>query len=82
MNIYDYTIKQLEDYFISKGEKKFKAVQVFEWLYQKRVKSFDEMTNIKKDFKINSLEILTKQEDVDVIKYLFKLEDNNKIEAV
>ena len=90
MNIYDYTIKQLEDYFISKGEKKFKAVQVFEWLYQKRVKSFEEMTNIKKevisylkkDFKINSLEILTKQEDVDVIKYLFKLEDNNKIEAV
>ena len=90
MNIYDYTIKQLEDYFISKGEKKFKAIQVFEWLYQKRVKSFDEMTNIKKevisylkeDFKINSLEILTKQEDVDVIKYLFKLEDNNKIEAV
>ncbi len=90
MNIYNYTIKQLEDYFISKGEKKFKATQVFEWLYQKRVKSFDEMTNIKKevisylkeDFKINSLEILTKQEDVDVIKYLFKLEDNNKIEAV
>lgn len=90
MNIYDYTIKQLEDYFISKGEKKFKATQVFEWLYQKRVKSFDEMTNIKKevisylkeDFKINSLEILTKQEDVDAIKYLFKLEDNNKIEAV
>ena len=90
MNIYDYTIKQLEDYFISKGEKKFKATQVFEWLYQKRVKSFDEMTNIKKevisylkeDFKINSLEILTKQEDIDVIKYLFKLEDDNKIEAV
>ena len=90
MNIYDCTIKQLEDYFISKGEKKFKATQVFEWLYQKRVKSFDEMTNIKKevisylkeDFKINDLEILTKQEDVDVIKYLFKLEDNNKIEAV
>lgn len=90
MNIYDYTIKQLEDYFINKGEKKFKSVQVFEWLYQKRVKSFDEMTNIKKevisylkeDFKINSLDILTKQEDVDVIKYLFKLEDDNKIEAV
>ena len=90
MNIYDCTIKQLEDYFISKGEKKFKATQVFEWLYQKRVKSFDEMTNIKKevisylkeDFKISDLEILTKQEDVDVIKYLFKLEDNNKIEAV
>ena len=36
-NIYNYTIKELEDYFVSKGEKKFKAIQVFEWLYKKRV---------------------------------------------
>ena len=44
MNIYNYTIKQLEEYFLNKNEKKFKATQVFEWLYQKRVTSFDEMT--------------------------------------
>ena len=48
MNIYDYTINDLEHYFISKGEKKFKATQVFEWLYQKRITSFSDMTNIKK----------------------------------
>lgn len=90
MNIYNLTFEQLEEYFINKGEKKFKATQVFEWLYKKRVKSFDEMTNIKKevisylkkDFNINNLEIITKQEDVDVVKFLFKLEDDNKIEAV
>ncbi len=90
MNIYNLTFEQLEEYFINKGEKKFKATQVFEWLYKKRVKSFDEMTNIKKevisylkkDFNINNLEIIAKQEDVDVVKFLFKLEDDNKIEAV
>ena len=89
-NIYDYTINQLEDYFIKMGEKKFKATQIFEWLYQKRITSFDEMSNIKKDvidklkkdFYINNLKILTKQVDTDVCKYLFKLEDNNEIEAV
>lgn len=90
MNIYNLKFEQLEEYFINKGEKKFKATQVFEWLYKKRVKSFDEMTNIKKevisylkkDFNINNLEIIAKQEDVDVVKFLFKLEDDNKIEAV
>ena len=45
-NIYGYTIKMLEEYFTSIGEKKFKASQVYDWLYKKRVTSFDEMTNI------------------------------------
>ena len=48
-NIYDCTKVELEDYFISKGEKKFKATQVFEWLYGHRINSFDDMSNIKKD---------------------------------
>ena len=90
MNIYNYTIKQLENYFLNKNEKKFKATQVFEWLYQKRVTSFDEMTNIKKevieflkqDFEFEDIKLLTKQEDFDVCKFLFKLKDGNKIEAV
>lgn len=89
-NIYNYTIEQLEEYFVSIGEKKFKAVQVFDWLYKKRVTSFDLMTNIKKeiidrlkkDFKIEGLKILTRQDGIDVYKYLFELEDGNKIEAV
>ena len=90
MNIYDYSIEQLEQYFLEKGEKKFKATQVFEWLYRKRVTSFEEMTNLRKDliaslnndFIINRLKIVVKQSDVDVDKYLFELDDGNKIEAV
>ena len=45
-SIYDVTRKQLENYFLSIGEKKFKATQVFDWLYKKRVNSFDDMSNI------------------------------------
>ena len=89
-NIYGYSIEDLEKYFESIGEKKFKATQVFEWLYKKRVTSFDDMTNIKKDvitklkanFSINQLHIIDKKSDVDVHKYLFELNDSEKIEAV
>ena len=48
-NIYGLSLKDLEDYFIKKGEKKFKAEQVFMWLYKNRVNSFDEFSNIKKE---------------------------------
>ena len=89
-NIYNFRLTELKEYFKKIQEKEFKAIQVYEWLYKKRVKSFDEMTNIKKqvidqlknDFEIDELKILTKQIDTDVCKYLFELKDNNKIEAV
>lgn len=89
-NIYGVTLEQLEQYFLNKNEKKFKAVQVFEWLYKKRVNTFDEMTNIKKetlekiknDFTMQSIELLTKTEGTDVVKFLFQLDDSNKVEAV
>ena len=89
-NIYDYRLEDLKEYFKSINEKEFKAIQVYEWLYKKRVKTFDEMTNVKKevierlkqDFSIKPLEVLKKQIDTDVCKYLFGLEDGNKIEAV
>lgn len=90
MNIYDYRLSELKEYFKENNEKEFKAIQIYEWLYKKRIKSFDEMSNIKKEtiellkqnFKIERLEIITKQTSTDVCKYLFKLNDNNKIEAV
>lgn len=89
-SIYNKTLEELENYFISINEKKFKALQVFDWLYKKRIDTFPLMTNLKKelisnlqnDFNMNKLELLDKRTDTDVIKYLFKLKDNNKIEAV
>lgn len=89
-SIYDYTKNELKSYFKSIGESEFRALQLFDWLYVKRVKSFDEMTNLKKDLKkylkdnfyFSNLELVKIQKDVDVRKYLFSLEDKNKIEAV
>ena len=89
-NIYSYKRADLEKYFVCNGEKKFKALQVFEWLYGKRVKSFKEMSNIKKelqdklekDFSMKMIKIVKKQEDDLTKKYLFKLNDDNYIEAV
>ncbi len=90
MNIYGIKRIDLEQYFLDIGEKKFKALQVFEWLYMHKVKSFSEMTNIKKelreklekDFSFGMISIQKKQEDKLTKKYLFKLFDGNFIEAV
>lgn len=90
MNLYGLTRKELEDYFLSIGEKKFKATQVYEWLYDKRVTSISEFSNIKKDvrdklnedFVIKVSTIIQHQSDRDAEKFLFNLEDNEKIEAV
>lgn len=89
-NIYGFTLPELENYFLKKGDKKFKATQVFEWLYKHRIHSFDEMknvskntiTNLKEDFTLTPLTLLQKQIDTDVCKFLFGLDDGNKIEAV
>lgn len=89
-SIFSITRNKLEDYFLEKGEKKFKATQVFEWIYRKGVRSFDEMTNLKKetidmlkeDFSFNEIKMVAKEEDELVKKYLFELNDGNKIESV
>lgn len=89
-NIYDMTLEKLENYFIENGEKKFKATQIFEWLYKKRIDDFFLMSNIKKElqtklndeFSTYKIKVIDKKEDKDVIKFLFELEDKNKIEAV
>lgn len=89
-NVYNLTLQDWEEYFVNKGEKKFKGSQVFDWLYRKRVTSFDEMTNIKKDildmlkkdFTFKTLSISKVERDTDVNKYLFCLKDCEKVEAV
>ncbi len=89
-NIYGLTLSDLEDYFFKIGSKKFHAEQLFRWLYEKRVESYEEITNIKKevleqiknDYSISRLSIVDVQNDVDVSKYLFELDDSEHIEAV
>ena len=88
--IYDLTREQLEKYFLDNNDKKFRAEQVFKWLYQKKIKNYEEMTDIKKetleklksDLPIDRVKLVNVERDKDVNKYLFKLKDNEHIEAV
>ena len=90
MNIYDLTIEEMEEYFLSLGSKAFHAKQLFSWLYEKRIEDYKEITDIKKElvekivseYSFNKLKIVEVQEDVDVNKYLFELYDKEHIEAV
>ena len=90
MNIYGITKEKLEEYFLSIHEKKFEAIQVFEWLYQKRMNEIDGWSNIKKeiqekirnDFSFIMPKIIKREIDELTEKYLIELEDNEHIEAV
>ena len=48
-NIYDCTLRELEDYFVSIGDKKFRATQIYDFLYKKRVNNVSDMKNIGKN---------------------------------
>ena len=90
MHIMNLTKDNLEEYFISIGEKKFKANQVFTWLYEKRVFDYNSFSDLKKeirdklreDMDISFISIKRKEEDNLTKKYLFSLHDRNYVEAV
>ena len=90
MSIYGLTREELEQYFLTINEKKFKALQIFEWLYQKKERNIANFSNIKKeirerlqkDFSFDLPTIVKREIDEDVEKFLFKLSDGEHIEAV
>ncbi len=89
-SIYSLSLEDLENYFVSIEEKKFRARQVYDWLYIKRVNDFSLMTNLKKDvldklttdFYFDNLKISKKETGQGVVKYLFELNDQECVEAV
>ena len=91
VSIYNFTLEQMIDEFVAIGEKKFRATQVFEWIYRKNVYNFNDMNNLSLDlrnklsniYSTNLLKIVEKQESKDgTIKYLFELEDGGLVESV
>ncbi len=91
MEIRDYSLEELQEYFLSIGEKKYRALQLFQNLHNKCIESFDEITDIPKNLiqKLNSKftvcesNIEEKHVSKDgTIKYLIKLKDANYIETV
>ncbi|MBB6454020.1 23S rRNA (adenine2503-C2)-methyltransferase [Salirhabdus euzebyi] len=90
-SIYGLTFEKLTNWLVEHGQKKFRATQVWDWLYNKRVSAFTDMKNVNKDclelleqhFAIHTLQEEIKQESSDgTIKFLFKLRDGNLIETV
>ena len=89
-SIYSMTIHDLETFLLDNNEKKYRASQIMDWLYIKRVNTFMEMTNLSNNlisllndnFYFDKMEIIKEQKGTDVSKYLIKLFDDNLIEAV
>ena len=83
--------EQLKAWFVEHGEQAFRAQQVYEWLWQKSVKSFDDMTNISlatrthlnEHFVINHIKVDEMQRSTDgTIKNGVKLHDGRIVESV
>ncbi|QGG50354.1 23S rRNA (adenine(2503)-C(2))-methyltransferase RlmN [Lysinibacillus pakistanensis] len=90
-SIYSLQPEQLEEWLKENGEKPFRAAQIFDWLYNKRVKTFAEMSNLSKglrekleaSFALTTLSTIVQQESKDgTIKFLFQLQDGYSIETV
>ena len=90
-DIKSMTIDELKELMMQIGEKPFRAKQIYSWLHEHLVTSYDEMANLPKnlkqklaDYPITALETLDVQiSKVDgTRKYLFRLSDGNMIESV
>lgn len=91
-NIKDYNLEDLKQELINIGEKPFRAEQIFKWIHQENVSSFDDMTNLslelrqklKENYSLCIYNIIRKQESKTdgTKKYLFDVLDGNAIESV
>jgi 23S rRNA (adenine2503-C2)-methyltransferase len=90
-DIRSFSKEELEALFLQMGEQRFRAKQVYEWLWQKGAQSFEEMTNLSKDlreklstsYSINVIQVDKVQRSLDgTIKSRFRLHDHHLIEAV
>src|SRR3990172_2070091 len=91
MNLYELTQAELAELLAGWGEPKFRAKQVWEWLYDKRVDNFDAMTNLpaglrqrlKAETQLGVLTFITEQVSHDgTTKRLYRLPDGQMIESV
>ena len=90
-DIRNISIEQLEDFLVSIGEKKFRAKQIWSWLWQKGAGSFDEMTNISAalrqqlaaSFTFHRTVIAQEAHSKDkTAKFAFRLHDDKYVEGV
>jgi 23S rRNA (adenine2503-C2)-methyltransferase len=91
MDIGSMTMAELCDWVESKGQPKFRAKQIYQWIHKKLVESPEEMTNLPQGLReeiknqgFSSLSVVTRLESAEdgTNKFLFKLSDGNVIESV
>jgi 23S rRNA (adenine2503-C2)-methyltransferase len=91
VDLKNFTLCELEQFLSGKGKERFRAVQIFKWMYQLGALTFDEMTNLSKDLRaelqatayISSTTPAAVEEATDgTRKYLFTLEDGDSVESV
>lgn len=85
------TLPQLKEFLVQQGEQAFRAKQIYEWLWKKSARSFEQMTNLSlktrqllnEHFEIRAIEVANKQVSADqTIKSAFRLYDTHLIEGV
>lgn len=90
-SIYNLTLKELETFVLDNGGKSFRAKQIFQWIYRKRIEHLEDMSDVSKafistlndHFEMNPLKLHTRQVSSDgTIKYLFELSDGFLVETV
>ena len=90
-DIRSLSLEELKTVFTENGDKAFRAKQVYEWLWKKSARTFDEMTNLSKatrellntHFVINAVQVDDMQISRDrTIKNAFKLYDNKIVEEI
>jgi 23S rRNA (adenine2503-C2)-methyltransferase len=89
--LYSLTQDALKEWLVREGEKPYRSQQIFDWLYVKRVRTFDEMSNLPKtlreklreQFRLDALGEIARQVSRDgTVKFLFRLHDGHAIETV
>jgi 23S rRNA (adenine2503-C2)-methyltransferase len=90
-NIRNLSLAELEVFFLENGEQRYRARQVYDWLWKKAARSFEQMSDIskksrellKQHFVLNAIEVDTTQKSEDkTIKMSFKLFDGHLVEGV
>ena len=90
-NLFGYTLPAMRDEFVALGQSKYRAKQVYLWVYQKGVYEFEKMSDISKDFRavlerdycLELPTIFTRQDSSDgTIKLLLEMQDGAKVETV
>ena len=91
VNLLGLSRKKMEEYFLSIGEKKFRAEQILKWVHHNRVDNFDEMTNIskvlreklKRTAEIRGPEIVSTQISEDgTVKWVIRVTSGSCVETV